>query len=141
MSVNISAWLIKLDPLHWAEWKSLVYLEANVVVVSLFVVKELVPAKCQHSDSPAWSHLCRPHDHLEQKWRSNNKFKKINSAFENENIITTLFCNIREEICAESFSNSPCRESSNVSLELKNSKQKSNWNCYSLDDHCDATAV
>lgn len=40
MSVSISAWLIKLDPLQWAEWKSLVNLEANAVVVSLFVVKE-----------------------------------------------------------------------------------------------------
>lgn len=40
MSGKISAWQVKLDPSHRAERKSLVYMEANAVVVSLSVLQE-----------------------------------------------------------------------------------------------------
>lgn len=91
MSASISAWLIALDPLHWAERESLVYLEANAVVVSLFVVKE--PANAVTVLHGA-TQLILVHIVITNS-------KKINSAFENERIITILFRNTREEICAD----------------------------------------
>lgn len=61
MSGNISAERVKLDPSHWAERKSLVFMEANVAVVSLSVLQE-PPSDSRATDSTPSTSL--PNDHL-----------------------------------------------------------------------------
>lgn len=84
--------------------------------VSLFVLKELAPAK-----QLSRSQLCCQHRFSAQKRRPKKQSIPL------LRIITILFSNVREEICADcksAFSSSPCRESSDVSSELKKLKTK-----------------